>query len=59
MSEGKRIYARGTPVTAEDDTASCDCCGEMVPISDIAKVIAYGIETFACGRCRGVEPDEG
>jgi Zn-finger nucleic acid-binding protein len=44
-----------------DDMASCDCCGEMVPRDDIRVVIAYGIETGACSRCRGVEPepDEG
>ncbi len=36
-----------------EDMASCDCCGEMVPRDEIGRVIAYGIETYACGRCRG------
>ncbi len=31
----------------------CDCCGEMAPRGDIGRVVAYGIETYACGRCRG------
>ena len=34
---------------------SCDCCGRMVPREQIANVIAYGIETAACDRCRGAE----
>lgn len=38
--------------------ASCDCCGEMVPRDEIGRVIAYGIETFACARCCGEEPGE-
>ena len=41
-----------------DDMASCDCCGEMVPRDDIGRVVAYGIETYACGRCRGEDPRE-
>ena len=45
---------------SDDDMASCDCCGDMVSVSDIARVIAYGIETYACGRCRGEpQPDPG
>ena len=47
------------PARADDDKnkmASCDCCGEMVPRDEIGRVIAYGIETFACARCRGEEP---
>lgn len=35
------------------DMASCDCCGEMVPRDEIGRSVAYGIETYACGRCRG------
>ena len=36
-----------------DNMASCDCCGEMVPRDEIGRVVAYGIETYACGQCRG------
>ncbi len=36
-----------------DELASCDCCGEMVSHNDIGRVVAYSIETYACGRCRG------
>ena len=44
----------------DDDMASCDCCSDMVPVEDIARVVAYGIETYACGRCRGEpQPDPG
>ncbi len=43
-----------------DDLASCDCCGEMVQREDISRVVAYGVETYACGRCRGErQPPEG
>ena len=42
----------------DDDMASCDCCGDDVPIDDIGRVVAYGIETYACGRCRGEDPRE-
>lgn len=41
------------PAARAPDEASCDCCDEMVPADDIARVVAYGIETYACGRCRG------
>lgn len=36
----------------------CDCCGEMVPESDIRHVIAYGIETNACSKCRHEDEEE-
>lgn len=29
----------------------CDCCGEMV--AEVNRCWAFGIETFACGKCRG------
>ncbi len=42
------------------NTAFCDCCGEEVPVEDITRVAAYGIETYACSRCRGEpQPDPG
>lgn len=31
----------------------CDVCGAKVPREQIASVIAYGIETGACDKCRG------
>lgn len=31
----------------------CDCCGALVPVDQIRTVVAYGIETSACARCRG------
>jgi hypothetical protein len=31
--------------------AQCDCCGEFR--YSITRCWAYGIETFACGACRG------
>lgn len=33
----------------------CDVCG-LEPRA-LRKVIAYGIETYACGRCLGDDPD--
>lgn len=30
----------------------CDCCGAMVPQSQIRIVIVHGIETSACKTCR-------
>jgi len=36
------------------EAVQCDACGEMVARDDIAKVTAYGIETSACAKCRGV-----
>ena len=44
------IEARKPSVT--DDTVSCDCCGETVSRDDIGCIIAYGVETYACGSCR-------
>lgn len=41
-----------------DSTCECDCCGRKVPREQIAMVIAYGIETGACDRCRGQEEDD-
>jgi hypothetical protein len=39
---------------------SCDVCTDTVPSCDVSKCQAYGIETYACGACRGerarVEP---
>lgn len=32
----------------------CDCCGKQ---GELARVWAYGIETFACARCRGDDED--
>lgn len=40
-------------------TLECDCCGAEVPGDQIAVVIAYGIETAACARCRGCEDEAG
>jgi hypothetical protein len=31
----------------------CDVCRQMVQRCRIARVSAYGIETYACGECRG------
>lgn len=39
------------------DTYECDCCNREVPREQIALVTAYGIETAACDRCRGVEEE--
>ena len=39
-----------------DESVQCDACGEIVPRDEIAKVIAYGIETSACDRCRERAP---
>lgn len=33
--------------------AECDCCGVMVPRDEIGRVVAYGIEAYACAKCRG------
>ena len=33
--------------------AQCDCCGKMVGRDQICRLIAYGIETYACDECRG------
>ena len=33
---------------------SCDCCGRN---AELGMVIAYGIETWACDRCRGMADD--
>lgn len=32
--------------------AQCDCCGKMVDRDQIVRLIAYGIETYACDECR-------
>lgn len=45
------------PVEVEPELYECDCCGRMVTGEQIANVIAYGIETAACDRCRGVEEE--
>jgi hypothetical protein len=36
-----------------DDLASCDCCDAKV--RKLYRCWAYGIETFACAKCRGLE----
>lgn len=33
----------------------CDCCGRMRPLT---RCWAYGIETFACDECLGIEPED-
>lgn len=33
---------------------TCDCCGKED--AEISRVIAYGIETFACEECLGITP---
>jgi hypothetical protein len=35
---------------------SCDCCGE--PSSSVTRLWVYGLETFACNKCRGWEDEE-
>jgi len=30
----------------------CDCCARMTPVDQLARCIAYGIETVACDQCR-------
>ena len=40
----------------DDLIGSCDCCGEA-PVK-ITFSIAYGIETYACSKCRGREDEE-
>lgn len=34
----------------------CDCCGKMVEPDSISRCWPFGIETYACEKCRGVEP---
>ena len=38
------------------DGYECDCCGRTDG-GEISRVWAYGIETFACARCRGDEEE--
>lgn len=42
---------------APDDEAICDCCDKAFRRDQIARCIAYGIETFACDDCRGVNDE--
>ena len=35
-----------------DEWIDCDVCGRYEHPDDIELVIAYGIETYACPRCR-------
>jgi hypothetical protein len=39
-----------------DGLKSCDCCDAKV--SRLYFCIAYGIETYACAKCRGIEEDD-
>lgn len=32
---------------------SCDCCGQMK--EGVTFLIVYGLDTFACPECRGLE----
>lgn len=41
-----------------EELYECDCCSRKVPGDKIAVVIAYGIETAACDKCRGVEEED-
>jgi hypothetical protein len=45
-------------MTWGDRITECDCCGARVSRERIGRVIAYGIETFACDVCRGEAPVE-
>jgi hypothetical protein len=38
--------------------ASCDTCGALRPLYPVNPSLAYGIETFACAQCLGLEPED-
>ena len=38
--------------TMNKNVVQCDCCGSVVPSDEASNVIAYGLETTACDRCR-------
>jgi hypothetical protein len=46
-------------MTWGDRITECDCCGARVSRERIGRVVAYGIETFACDVCRGQEKPPG
>jgi hypothetical protein len=39
-----------------DDLKQCDCCAAMV--RTLHRCFAYGIETYACAKCRGLDECE-
>jgi hypothetical protein len=39
-----------------DDLKQCDCCATMV--RKLHRCFVYGLETYACAKCRGIEEDE-
>lgn len=49
---------RAAPGYDEANAYQCDCCGRMVEKERIGRVWAYGIETYACDKCRGWEDEE-
>jgi hypothetical protein len=42
-----------TTHTENSSVALCDCCDKR---PGTARIFAFGIETWACDECRGVEP---
>lgn len=38
--------------------SQCDCCGERRPRHLMAWIKGYQIETWACEKCRGWDPDD-
>jgi len=40
----------------KEECAVCDVCDARVSSFDIGRVVAYGIETFACSSCRTPKP---
>lgn len=41
---------------SEPVIGECDCCGAHDV--NLTFVMAYGIETYACSKCRGHEDDD-
>jgi hypothetical protein len=39
-----------------DELKQCDCCADMV--RRLYFSVSYGLDTWACAKCRGIEEDE-
>ena len=63
LCEGRSDLENPTQPSAQNTTLSgqvqpstqCDCCGRRAAVY---RLWAFGLETFACGKCRGWDEDD-
>ena len=58
MSQNSSEISKSETTELQDDNwTGCDICDAPIPYDEITMVVAFGIETIACAKCRGLDDE--